>query len=296
MKLIVEKNDKKRLKSSWYFAVNYSAVCVYFFILLLILLKHTPAIAQQKQKKVVMISLDGAPDYLVDKFLKSGVLPSNGAFAKMKKYGAYAETVLPVNVASTGPSHISIFTGASPGNTGIVGNAFRDVNQNWLSPNLTAFKQPIPLETVFQSAMRQGKKVIALGGVGLDYSAANRMTDRLYMYPVNSGPSLVMDLITTDSLVEGQNHQWFKKLKINSNSPSKAIFEITDIFKIPLHIYLVDSAYSDSNILRPIKKIIIDTDSDLKNGYASAVFSENWAAMIVKENGKQYNSSFTIFE
>ena len=297
MKLIIEKNENKRLKSSCYLALNYIAV-VYTrtIILLLMFLVHTGAIAQQKQKKVVMISLDGAPDYLIDKFLKSGVLPPNGAFAKMKKHGAYAKTVLPVNVASTGPSHISIFTGASPGNTGIIGNAFRNVNQNWNSQNLTAFKQPISVETIFQAAKRQGKKVIALGGVGLDYSAANRVTDQLYMYPVNSGPSLVLDLIDTDTLVEGQNHQWFKKLKVGINSPSKAIFEITNRFKIPLFIYLRDSAYSDSNILRPIKQIIIDIDSDLKNGYTTAIVLKNWTEMAVKKDGKQYNASFTIFD
>ena len=93
--------------------------------------------AQPSQKKVIMISLDGTPDYLVDKFLKSGVLPKDGAFAKMKNNGAYAERVLPVNVASTGPSHIAIFTGAPPAKTGMVGNSFRKADQSWNSPALT---------------------------------------------------------------------------------------------------------------------------------------------------------------
>jgi predicted AlkP superfamily pyrophosphatase or phosphodiesterase len=144
--------------------------CLFFSILFFCF----KTVGQTQQKKVVMISIDGTPDYLIDKFLKNGVLSTNGAFAKMKKFGFYAETVLPVNVASTGPSHISIFTGASPAKTGIVGNSFRKVGQAWNSNSLSAFKQPIAAETIFQAAMRQGKKVMALGGVGIDNLADER--------------------------------------------------------------------------------------------------------------------------
>jgi predicted AlkP superfamily pyrophosphatase or phosphodiesterase len=112
--------------------INYSLL----FCLTLTIFCNIHTNAQTPQKKVVMISIDGTPDYLIDKFLKTGVLPANGAFARMKKNGAYAETVYPVNVASTGPSHIAIFTGASPVKTGMVGNSFRRVDQSWSSPTL----------------------------------------------------------------------------------------------------------------------------------------------------------------
>jgi hypothetical protein len=59
--------------------------------IVLIMMLNIQTHAQTPQKKVVMISVDGTPDYLIDKFLKNGVLPANGAFARMKKYGAYAE-------------------------------------------------------------------------------------------------------------------------------------------------------------------------------------------------------------
>jgi predicted AlkP superfamily phosphohydrolase/phosphomutase len=252
--------------------------------------------AQLQQKKVVMISIDGTPDYLIDKFLKNSVLPSNGAFARMKKNGAYAERVLPVNVASTGPSHISIFTGASPAKTGMVGNSFRKVDQSWNSPVLSAFRQPIAAETIFQAAMRQGKKVMALGGVGLDNSAENRKTDYLHMYPIISGPSLVIDLIRTDTIINNINGKSFIKLKVDSKSPSQPVFEIFGSFKIPLHIYLTDSMLNDANILRPLTQIIIDTDADLSNGYSASVVSENWAGLAIEENGKEYNTSFRIFK
>lgn len=270
--------------------VSYTLKCLLVFILA----ANIQVFAQQPKNKVVLISVDGAPDYLIDNFLKNGVLPPNGAFAKMKQYGAYAKTVLPVNVASTGPSHISIFTGASPGKTSIVGNSFRSTDQSWNSPNKNAFEHPILAETIFQAAKRQGKRVITLGGVGLDDSDTSRMTAYQYMYPKTSGPSLVMDLIGGDTLIEGPANKLYKKLKISSSSLSTALFELSNGQKIPLYIYLTDSAHNDSNILRKTTQIIIDMDSTLANGYDAAISEESWAEMIVQTNGKRYISSFTI--
>lgn len=264
------------------------------WLLLFIIASNIKVFAQQPKNKVVLISVDGAPDYLIDKFLKNGVLPPNGAFAKMKQYGAYAKTVLPINVASTGPSHISIFTGASPGRTSIVGNSFRSTDQSWNSSNKNAFEHPILAETIFQAAKRQGKRVMTLGGVGLDDSHTSRMTAYQYMYPKTSGPSLVMDLIGADTLIEGPANKLYKKLKISSSSLSTALFELSDGQKIPLYIYLTDSSHNDSNILRKTTQIIIDLDSTLTNGYDAAVSEESWAEMIVQTNGKRYISSFTI--
>lgn len=263
-------------------------------ILIIFVLSNIKLLAQTASKKVIMISIDGTPDYLIDKFLKNGVLPSNGAFAKMKKLGTYAKTVLPINIASTGPSHISIFTGASPSKSGIIGNSFRNKNLPWNSPQLTAFKQPIEAETIFQAAMKQGKIVMAFGGVGID-SAENRKTNYLHMYPDISGPSLIIDLLITDSLIKDKADKKFRKLNVDSKSPSKAVFEVFNSFKMPLHIYLSDSMYNEANFLRSMNQIIIDTDDDVNNGYAASVVAQNWATMKIAMNGKQYNSSITIF-
>lgn len=250
--------------------------------------------AQSVNNKVVMISIDGAPDYLIDKFLKDGTLPKNGAFARMKKFGASAERVLPVNVASTGPSHISIFTGASPGKTGIVGNSFRNTANNWDSKSLTAFQQPVAAETIFQAAMRQGKKVIALGGVGLDNTEPSRRTDLFHMYPVITGPSLVLNLIKTDTLISDKNDKNYRKLSLELNSPSPSVFEIYGKFKLPLYFYASDSMLNDANKIIPMTQIIVDTDEHIGNGYQISVVPEKWAGTSIKRDNKQYNTSFTI--
>ncbi len=252
--------------------------------------------AQSSQKKVVMISLDGTPDYLVDKFLKSGVLPPDGAFAKMKKNGSYAETVLPINVASTGPSHIAIFTGASPEKTGMVGNTFRKADQSWNSPALSAFHQPINAETIFQAAMRQGKKVMALGGVGLDNNSENRRTDYLHMYPSIVGPSLVLDLVATDTVLPGANNIFYRKLKPDSKSPSLPVIDIAGGFKMPLHLYMAYSAAPGATSSAKPIQIIVDTDANLGNGYSASIMSNNWGTMALEHHEKQYNMSFRIFK
>lgn len=266
-------------------------------ILLVLLFSTAPGInAQMSEKKVVMISLDGTPDFLIDKYLSNGILPSNGAFARMKKKGATAERVFPVHVASTGPSHVSIFTGASPGTTGIVGNTFRKRDQSWGSPSLTAFRQPIAVETIFQAAMRQGKKVMAFGGVGLDYLSDNRKTDYLHMYPIFAGPSLVIDLVPTDTFYTDTHGKRYIQLKAASNSPSSPLIELANKLQVPLKIYLTDSALNDANILRPLPQVMIDTDNDLSNGFTASVVPEKWSALAFEKNGRLYNTSFRIFK
>ncbi len=288
-KNIKYKNTSKQQSSL--FSKNNIAI----LLIILTLMVNFEGITQTPKKRVVMISLDGTPDYLIDKFLANGVLPANGAFAKMKKNGAFAATLLPINVASTGPSHISIFTGASPSKTGIVGNAYRKNDQKWDTPNLSAFKQPIAAETIFQAAMRQGKKVMAIGGVGIDYTHKDRMTDYFHMYPIISGPSLVLDLEVTDTISNKMNANDFIKLKTSSQSPSKSIFEISGSFKIPLYFYLKGT--NDEKIKsHQHTEIIIDIDAILENGFSTTVVTDSWTGMTIKKNGKEYNTSFRLVE
>ena len=265
------------------------------FMILLFLLNGMPLFGQQQKAKVVMISIDGTPDYLVDHYLKNGVLPQNGAFAKMKKYGAYAETMLPVNVASTGPSHISIFTGASPAKTGIVGNSFRRFDQPWEAPSLSAFRQPLKAETIFQAAMRQGKKVVVLGGVGVDHLGPERRTDFMHMYPSISGPSLVLDLVP-DGNQKNVNGKYFQQLTTTATSPSAAIYELSNNVKQPLYIFQSDTAEDVANKLYPLPQVIIDQDADLSNGYNAIINGHSWTTMIMRYQGKQYASSFRLID
>ena len=286
----------QKIKKRFYNKKLVKAVGINGLLFLLLFLLNSKTNAQTPKKRVVMISLDGTPDYLIDKYLDNGVLPSNGAFARMRQKGAYAATVLPINIASTGPSHISIFTGASPAKTGIVGNSFRKNDQNWSSPNLSAFKHTIAAETIFQSAMKQGKKVMTLAGVGIDNTNKNRMTNYMYVYPEISGPSLIVDLEITDTTINQMDRESVIKLKTATKSPSKSIFEVSGSFKIPLIFYLKDRMFNPMYLPNQPTEIYIDTDADFKNGYSVSVDSNTWTGMEIERDGKKYNVSFRILK
>ena len=249
--------------------------------------------AQTSAPKVVMISLDGTPDYLIDRFLQDGTLPLNGAFAKIRKKGMVAETVLPVNVASTGPSHISIFTGASPARTGIVGNSFRSIDQPWSAPLLTAFDQPIAAETIFQAAMRQGKRVIALNAVGVDQASAERSADYVHVYPSIVGPSLVLDLHVTDSvtLLDGKTVQ---KMDVASSSPSKAVFEIFGKQTLPLEIFQQDTLIDHANILVSQPQWVARIREAPGRERLIKIQADLWSSLSLSLEGKQYVVSFRV--
>lgn len=262
------------------------------FLFLGNILLHSKA-QQPARNRVVMISLDGTPDFLVDRFLKNGVLPADGAFARMKKEGAVAETVYPINVASTGPSHISIFTGAAPGITGMVGNSFRSSKQQWDEPALTAFREPYNAESIFRAAMRQGKNVIALGGVGIDYSDSSRMTTKMLMYPAIAGPSSVVSLTTgKEKITTGTST--YVRLVPGEPAINPGI-QLGAGQKARLWFYRKDTLLDEANIIKPSFKLIIDTDSLPGNGYAAALEETGWQVMRVTANNKVYNISVTLF-
>ena len=245
------------------------------FLFFLLLLAQLTSVAQVAKPRVVMISIDGLPDYLLDHHLDNGLLPANGAFATIRKKGAYAKTVLPVNIASTGPSHISIFTGASPAQTGIVGNSFRQLSQPWNAPSLSAFRHPITAETIFQAAMRQGKKVMVLGGVGVDNSHVSRMTDYFLMYPIKTGASQSVNFLP-------------------SHPRQTVLLTLSSDYTIPLYCYLTDSAFNDANILRPIKQLLVDTDTDPTNGHVAALVADNWTTLQFQHKEKRYSTSLRL--
>ncbi len=78
----------------------------------------------QAPAKVVLISLDGAADGLVDDYLERGVLPAEGALAQLARTGARAEAMLPVTPSMTATSHVTLFTGAYPERHSIVSNNY----------------------------------------------------------------------------------------------------------------------------------------------------------------------------
>jgi phosphodiesterase/alkaline phosphatase D-like protein/predicted AlkP superfamily pyrophosphatase or phosphodiesterase len=134
--------------------------------------------------KVVLISLDGATDAIVDKYLASGVLSANTGLGLLKSKGVAAidnETITP---SITAPSHIAIATGSTAVNNDINANSFSLVS-NPFTTNTSGFAAPIggytyqtgidPSEStsptaipLWQTLQAAGKSVVAATFPGAD--------------------------------------------------------------------------------------------------------------------------------
>jgi predicted AlkP superfamily pyrophosphatase or phosphodiesterase len=163
--------------------------------------------------KVVLISLDGATDSIVDKYLANGVLDSKTGLGLLKAKGVAAKDNETITPSITAPSHIAIATGSTAVNNDINANSFSLVS-NPFTVNTSGFAAPIggyayqfgidpaesinptatPIWTTLQAA---GKKVVAAtfpgaDGVNILSATANRpildkKEDRTVSYTVPFG-------------------------------------------------------------------------------------------------------------
>jgi len=132
------------------------------FAVLAIFFFTTPAGVAQKRADapLVVVSAPAVNYATVMDYLRRGVLPVDGAFARMMRQGTLAP-LLPIHSPETGPSRASLWTGALPSEHGIVGNSFRMPGES-LSAGTGDFDQPLLVETVLDTARRAGKRVVRL--------------------------------------------------------------------------------------------------------------------------------------
>ena len=69
--------------------------------------------------RVILVSLDGGADWLIDRWMAEGKAP---AFSKIAAEGAVAEAMIAVWPSLTAPAHAALWTGAPPRIHGIGGN------------------------------------------------------------------------------------------------------------------------------------------------------------------------------
>lgn len=131
--------------------------------------------------KVVVISLDGAKPDLIEKYLKNGVLPKDGALGRLAKRGVVAEQNVTATPSVTAVSHIAIATGSTAAHNDITGNTFHPVVAS-VSTTISGFAAPIggyqrdPLgeafsptaEPLWVQLRNHGKKVVTATWPGSD--------------------------------------------------------------------------------------------------------------------------------
>jgi len=131
--------------------------------------------AAERPRKVILLSLDGAGAQELQKLHKEGAL-SAGGFESFFRDGQVADRLLPVNPTLTAVNHISLATGYPPAQTGIVSNNFHRAGTPFLD-TASGFAAPIETETLWESVMRQGKKVGVVTWPGVDTKVARRSAD-----------------------------------------------------------------------------------------------------------------------
>ncbi|NUN63967.1 phytase [Pseudanabaena biceps] len=92
--------------------------------------------------KVILISLDGATDTIVDKYLQSGILSSSTGLGLLKSKGVAATANQTITPSLTAPAHIAIATGSSAVNNDINANTFSLI-ANPFTTNTSGFAAPI---------------------------------------------------------------------------------------------------------------------------------------------------------
>jgi predicted AlkP superfamily phosphohydrolase/phosphomutase len=115
---------------------------------------------------LVIVSWDGAADWVVDRLLAEGKLPN---LAKMAQTGVRAESSIPTFPSKTAVSHFAIFSGTHPSRSQVTGNAVpllpRD--QHTVLESTTGFGAGVhQTEPLWVTTARAGLKTVALSAAG----------------------------------------------------------------------------------------------------------------------------------
>jgi len=111
--------------------------------------------------KLVSIVWDGASDWAIDRLLAEGRLPN---LAKMKREGAWAESVSPAWPSKTAVGHASLFTGVWPDQNGIGNNAvpLHPAHEHTCLESMRGFDATaLTAEPIWVTAANAGKNVVA---------------------------------------------------------------------------------------------------------------------------------------
>jgi predicted AlkP superfamily pyrophosphatase or phosphodiesterase len=140
----------------------------------------------RKSPRVVLISLDGAKPDFIQKFIEEGVLPRDGALARLSRHGAVAIQNVTASPSLTAVAHIEIATGSTSVHNDIPSNTFQAIVAP-ITSSISGFAAPIggynvnplgpsPQPTaapLWVQLRQQGKKVVTAtwpGGDGADIS------------------------------------------------------------------------------------------------------------------------------
>lgn len=114
------------------------------------------------QKKVVLVSWDGAADWVVDRLVQEGKLPNVG---RMMRQGASADSMTPAFPSKTAVGHAAIFTGVWGDGNGVTGNSvplLPKADHTHLETQSGFSSAALRSEPLYLTAAKAGKRVVVL--------------------------------------------------------------------------------------------------------------------------------------
>ena len=134
---------------------------------LALFLATAPALAgpPEPPRRAVLVSFDGAGGLERRRQADAGSFGPDG-FAKAERTGFSADRLVVVTPSLTAVSHASLSTGAPPESTGIVSNYYLPAGRA-IGERVSGFDATPEVETLWEAAARQGKRVASLSWPGV---------------------------------------------------------------------------------------------------------------------------------
>jgi predicted AlkP superfamily phosphohydrolase/phosphomutase len=134
-------------------------------LLLVAALATACAFAQERPERLVVVSWDGAPDWVIERMLREDKLPHT---ARLAERGARA-TMIQAFPSVTATGHVTLFTGAWPSTHGVVGNAVPLLPRaaHTVRETRSGFDaRSMLVEPLWVTAAKSGRRVVALSAAG----------------------------------------------------------------------------------------------------------------------------------
>jgi predicted AlkP superfamily phosphohydrolase/phosphomutase len=249
----------------------------YLLILLLATIVSGQPQAESRGGRVVLITISGASDAMVDDLLARGVLPPDGGLARLARTGVRAERLIPVAAPETPVSFASLQTGAYPERHGIVEFFFHEAGTP-ITETASPFNFAYQAETLVEAALRQGKNVVQLfswppreekPGSGTLYSLTTPQ-------PVSRSVIVELKLAAeVTSVVTGKGFEHIRPLQAKGDSPPAA-FRFFDGGEVKVGVFAGDSVVDGRE---KYDRLLLDFDNDPANGWAAVVRYDDWAVL-----------------
>lgn len=256
-------------------------------VALLSILMHSPMLLSQSKNdstKVLLISVDGAADWILDDLLAKGHLSENGWFGQVRKKGMIATKVYSAPIAATAVSHASIFTGTYPNKNGIVGNRFLEDHKPMQRTGVSSgFTAGIKTRYLWEHVLEKNKNVVLVNSVGADGTTDSRKGSKTISYGKKLANSFHIGLKVKSESAKPMEPTSILRLTPQKGHGPLAFKTLGEEEKIPLYAFIEQE---QSNHQEKHQKIWIDLDKDPENGYLGVLEIGKWTPLYFTVNGQ----------